>query len=44
MGKTVMSEKVNAEHTIIELNNLSNGIYLFSIGENSQQTFKVIKN
>jgi hypothetical protein len=44
MGKTVMSGKINAEHTIIELDNLSNGIYLFSIGENSQQTFKVIKN
>ena len=44
MGKMVMSGKVNAEHTVIELDNLSGGIYLFSIGENSKQTFKVIKN
>ena len=44
MGKMVMSGKVNAEHTVIELDNLSNGIYLFSIGENSKQVFKVIKN
>ncbi|MBW6482294.1 MAG: T9SS type A sorting domain-containing protein [Vicingaceae bacterium] len=44
MGKSVMSGKINNEHTVIELDNLSNGIYLFSIGENSQQTFKVIKN
>jgi len=44
MGKVVMSGKINNEHTIIELDNLSNGIYLFSIGENSKQTFKVIKN
>ena len=44
MGKVVMSGKINNEHTIIELDNISNGIYLFSIGENSQQTFKVIKN
>jgi hypothetical protein len=44
MGKTVMSGKVNAEYTIIELDDVSNGIYLLYVGENSQQTFKVIKN
>ncbi|MDT8412112.1 MAG: T9SS type A sorting domain-containing protein [Vicingaceae bacterium] len=44
MGKMVMSGKINTENTVIELNNLSSGIYLFSIGENSKQTFKVIKN
>ncbi|MBW6482295.1 MAG: T9SS type A sorting domain-containing protein [Vicingaceae bacterium] len=44
MGKSVMSGKINNEHTVIELDNLSNGIYLFSIGENNKQTFKVIKN
>ncbi|PJC61592.1 MAG: secretion protein, partial [Flavobacteriales bacterium CG_4_9_14_0_2_um_filter_32_27] len=44
MGKSVMSGKINNEHTVIELDNLSNGIYLFSIGENGKQTFKVIKN
>ena len=44
MGKTVMSGKINTEHTVIELDSLSGGIYLFTIGENSQQTFKVIKN
>jgi len=44
MGKVVMSGKINTENTVIELDNLSNGIYLFTIGENSQQTFKVIKN
>jgi len=44
MGKSLMSGEINAEHTVIELNNLSNGIYLFKVGGNSQQTFKVIKN
>lgn len=44
MGKAVMSGKINNEHTVIELDNLSNGIYLFKVGENSKQTFKVIKN
>jgi len=44
MGKMVMSGKINNEHTVIELDSLSGGIYLFTIGENSQQTFKVIKN
>ena len=43
MGKTVLSGQINAEQTVIELGNLSGGIYLFSIGEN-KQSFKVIKN
>ncbi len=28
---------------VIELGNLSGGIYLFSVGDNLKQTFKVIK-
>jgi len=28
---------------LIELGNLSGGIYKFSVGENMKQTFKVIK-
>ncbi|OFZ00737.1 MAG: hypothetical protein A3K10_12475 [Bacteroidetes bacterium RIFCSPLOWO2_12_FULL_31_6] len=43
MGKMVLSGQLNAENTIIELGNLSGGIYLFSVGENNKQTFKVIK-
>ncbi len=43
MGKMVLSGQLNAENTLIELDNLSSGIYLFRIGENNQQTFKVIK-
>jgi hypothetical protein len=43
MGKTVISGQINAAQTVIELGNLSGGIYLFSIGEN-KQSFKVIKN
>ena len=42
-GKVVLSGKINAENTSIELGNLSAGIYLFSVGENVKQTFKVIK-
>jgi hypothetical protein len=42
-GKVVLSGKIIAENTVIELGNLSGGIYLFSVGENLQQTFKVIK-
>ena len=44
MGKMVMSGQIKSENFIIELDNLSNGIYLFSIGDNNKQTFKVIKN
>ena len=42
-GKVVLSGKIISENTTIELGNLSSGIYLFSVGENLKQTFKVIK-
>jgi len=42
-GKFVLSGKINSENTVIDLGNLSGGIYLFSVGENLKQTFKVIK-
>jgi hypothetical protein len=42
-GKVVLSGKINTENTVIELGNLSGGVYLFSVGENMKQTFKVIK-
>ena len=42
-GRVVLSGKLNAESTTIELGNLSGGIYMFSVGENMKQTFKVIK-
>jgi len=43
IGKVVLTGKVDAENTTIDLGNLSGGIYLFSVGQNMQQTFKVIK-
>ena len=43
-GKRVLSGKINSANTIIELGKLSGGIYLFSLGENLQQTFKFIKD
>ncbi len=42
-GKVVLSGKINSENTVIELGNLSGGIYMFSVGGNMKQTFKVIK-
>jgi hypothetical protein len=42
-GKVVLSGILKSENTTIELGNLSGGIYLFSVGENMKQTFKVIK-
>ncbi len=42
-GKSVLSGKINSENTIIELSDLSAGIYLFSVGENMKRSFKVIK-
>lgn len=43
IGKAVKTGKLNSVNTIIELNDLSIGIYTFSVGENKKQTFKVIK-
>ena len=42
-GKVVLSGKLNAESTTIELGNLSDGIYIFKVGEKIKQTFKMIK-
>jgi hypothetical protein len=42
-GRVILTGKINSENTTIELGNLSGGIYLFSVGENMKQTFKVIK-
>jgi plastocyanin len=42
-GKVVLSGNIISESNIIELGNLSGGIYLLSLGENIKQTFKVIK-
>jgi hypothetical protein len=42
-GKVVLSETINAENISVDLGNLAAGIYLFNVGENVKQTFKVIK-
>jgi len=42
-GRVVLTGKLNSQNTTIELGNLSSGIYMFSVGENMKQTFKVIK-
>ena len=42
-GRVVLSGKINSQNTIIDLGNLSDGIYFFSMEENMKQTFKVIK-
>ena len=42
-GRFVLSGKLNDEITTIELGKLSGGIYMFSVGENMKQTFRLIK-
>ena len=43
-GKTVLTGKILSEHSVVELANLSRGIYLLNVGENLQTTTcKVIK-
>ena len=43
VGKVVLTGKIISENTIIELGNLSSGVYMLNIGDNLKQTFKVIK-
>ena len=43
LGKIVLTGKINSENTMIELGSLPAGVYLFSVGDNLKQTFKVIK-
>ena len=43
LGKVVLSGTIISENIVVELGNLSGGIYLFCVGDNMKQTFKVIK-
>jgi Concanavalin A-like lectin/glucanases superfamily/Secretion system C-terminal sorting domain len=43
IGKVILTGKINAENTVIELGSLSGGIYLFNIGDNLKQMFTVVK-
>ncbi len=42
-GKTILKGRITSEETIIDLGNLAEGFYLFSVGENLKQSLKVIK-
>jgi PKD repeat protein len=42
-GRSVLNGKIISENTLIELGDLSKGLYLLCVGENLRQTFKVIK-
>ena len=42
-GKLVLTGKINSENTLIELGNLSGGIYLLNVGDKTTRTFKVVK-
>ncbi|MCF8293367.1 MAG: T9SS type A sorting domain-containing protein, partial [Chitinophagaceae bacterium] len=42
-GKIVMSGKINLKNSVIELGNLTAGVYLLNVGKNLKQTIKIIK-
>jgi hypothetical protein len=42
-GKAVLFGKITTENTLIELEDLSGGLYLLRVGENTKKTFKIIK-
>ena len=43
VGKVVMSGKLSAVNSIISIENLPNGEYIFKLGNKSNQSFKIIK-
>ena len=42
-GKSILTGKILSEQSVIDLGDLSKGIYLLSIGENLERKFKLIK-
>ncbi|MFH0762039.1 MAG: T9SS type A sorting domain-containing protein, partial [Bacteroidota bacterium] len=44
LGKTVLTGKLTKENSIIELDNLPAGFYIFSIEDYNKRTFTLIKN
>lgn len=42
-GRIVLTGKLNSDNTTIELDKLSGGSYLFSVGENMKQALKIFK-
>ena len=42
-GKTVISGKIKSEKTMIDISELSTGVYHFRSGESDKQVFKVVK-
>ena len=43
LGKEVMSGFIIAENTEIDLSNISEGVYLFIVGTDMQETFRIVK-
>ncbi len=43
LGTAVFSGTINNDNTLLEMENLSGGIYMLSVGNSSKQIFKVIK-
>lgn len=42
-GRSMLSGKINSMNTIIELKGVPDGIFILRVGENPEQTFKVLK-
>ena len=43
LGKEVMSGLITSEETEIDLSNIYEGVYLFKVGKEMQETFRIIK-
>ena len=42
IGKPILSEKIQSEHTIIETSQLSKGVYFIQVGRNNKNVSKII--
>jgi hypothetical protein len=42
-GKSVLNGNILSEQSVIDLEDLSNGIYFINIGEHLKQTVKIVK-
>jgi hypothetical protein len=43
LGKEVKSGKITSENTEIDLSNLTEGMYLFKVGVDMKESFKIMK-
>ena len=44
LGNVIISGEINSEFSLIDMNNISKGLYFLKIGNNLNTAYKIIKN